>query len=270
MIVKRNPRALIVRTAGTNCDDETAYAFEAAGARSRKAHINTLIAGEENLLDYDIMAIPGGFSYGDDIASGKILANEMRYGLDGLLKKFITSGRIIIGICNGFQVLVKSGILPNIRKDYGPIEATLSINDSAKFEDRWVYLKSRDANGRESRCVWTRGIDPVIFLPVAHAEGKFTAKDGAVMKAMRRNGQIVLRYASCQGTTGAGYPSNPNGSIDDIAGICDTSGRVFGLMPHPERSIQRTQNPYWTRWSGLHERDGLKIFRNGVAFVKTI
>ncbi len=245
----KKPRVIVLRTAGTNCDNETAAAFKIAGSVSELVHINELVRGEKFLKDFQILAIPGGFTYGDDIASGKILANEIKYKLNEDLKNFINSGKLVIGICNGFQALVKAGILPGINK--GAIEATLSFNDSGSFIDKWVELEPG------GRCVWAKGLKGTIYLPIAHGEGKFIPKDGDVLNQLRKNEQIVFKYTD-----------NPNGSIDNIAGICDTTGRVLGLMPHPERHILGTQHPRWTR-EGLKEHgDGFMIFKNGVDYVK--
>lgn len=245
----KKPGVIVLRTAGTNCDNETATAFKITGALPELVHINELVRGEKFLKDFQILAIPGGFTYGDDIASGKILANEIKYKLSEDLKNFINSGKLIIGICNGFQVLVKAGILPGINK--GATESTLSFNDSGSFIDKWVELEPG------GRCVWTKGLKETIYLPIAHGEGKFIPKDNNVLNQLRKNEQIVFKYID-----------NPNGSIDDIAGICDTTGRVLGLMPHPERHILGTQHPRWTR-EGLKERgDGFAIFKNGVDYVK--
>lgn len=269
MNIRSKPKAIIVRTAGTNCDVETAFAFESAGAKTELVHINRLINNEKRITDYSILAIPGGFSYGDDIASGKILANEIRYKLKDGLKKFIKSGKIIIGICNGFQVLVKAGLLPNLNDDFKTIEASLSLNDSAKFEDRWVYLRNESAGNTTIKCMWVKDVKEIIYLPIAHGEGKFIPKNTAALKKLSQNEQIVFRYCNKNGIKD-GYPWNPNGSVEDIAGICDKSGRVFGLMPHPERHIHFTQHPFWTREPKRQEGDGLKIFRNGVEFVKSL
>jgi len=282
MHIRGKVKVLVLRTAGTNCDRETAFAFEHVGAKAELVHINRLVDKEKDILDYDIVALPGGFSYGDDIASGKILANEIRYKLLEPLKKFIRSGRVIIGICNGFQILVKSGLLPNLSGDFKHVETSLTLNDSAKFEDRWVYVTPDLGKAPKSVCIWTQDLPRVIYLPVAHAEGKFIPKNSAVLKKLSTDGCIALKYCDSDCESGQ-FPVNPNGSIEDIAGICDTTGRVFGLMPHPERHIQFTQHPFWTRLPKKQcncvcrpdlgpalqkEGDGLKIFRNGVEFVK--
>lgn len=260
------PKVLILRAAGTNCDKETAFAFQDAGADCEFVHINQLKNKTKRLFDYQILALAGGFSYGDDIAAGKILANELKYALADELKDFVGNGKLIIGICNGFQILVKAGFLPG--NDTLEQEVTLTINDSAKFEDRWVYLKKPETRSQKpERCVWTRGLPEVVYLPVAHGEGKFVAKDKAVLERLESNGQIVLQYCDAQGNP-AGYPANPNGSESDIAGVCDETGRVFGLMPHPERHSFGWQHPRWTREGLKKEGDGLRIFSNGVEYVR--
>ena len=251
-------KAIVLRTGGTNCDVETAHAFTMCNALTDLVHINELSNGEKSFKDYHILAIPGGFTYGDDIASGKILANEIKYRMGEELNDFIKNGKLIIGICNGFQVLVKAGILPGINRN--GIEASLSFNDSGKFEDRWTYLQT-------NRCIWTKGIKKIIYLPVAHGEGKFIPENDKILKSLRRNGQIVFQYVDEKGRP-AGYPDNPNGSVDGIAGICDPTGRVLGMMPHPERHVVGTQHPRWTREGLKRFGDGLTIFKNGVNHIK--
>lgn len=255
-------RVIILRTAGTNCDKETSFAFELAGARTELAHINELVLGKKDLNAYHIIALPGGFTYGDDISSGKILANELKFKLGDDLKKFISDGKLIIGICNGFQVMVKSGILPNLSGKFDASETTLTLNDSAKFEDRWAYLKISDTG-----CIWTRDINGIIRLPVAHGEGKFIPKNNGILKSLKRAGMIALKYVDENGIE-KGYPYNPNGSVENIAGICDKTGRIFGLMPHPERHVSFYQGPDWTNLDSKPEGDGLRIFKNGVNFAK--
>lgn len=267
--MSKSAKVIILRTAGTNCDQETAFAFRSAGAEVDLVHINELSNGRKRLKDYQILAIPGGFSYGDDIASGRVLANELIMRVGDSIYEFIQAKKLIIGICNGFQILVKCGILP------GPLSAesirtrtivqnvTLSHNDSAKFESRWVHLKV------EGRSVWTEGLAPTIFVPVAHGEGKFIAKDAHELKQLEDNGQVAFRYCSSDGKEPV-YPGNPNGSQNHIAGITDRSGRILGLMPHPERHYLVTQHPYWTRLADRDKRpgDGARIFENGVNYVK--
>jgi len=254
------PKVCILRTAGTNCDKETASAFSKAGALTELIHINRLFEQHNRLNDYQILAIPGGFSYGDDIAAGKILANELRFKLIDDIRKFIQGGKLIIGICNGFQVLVKSGLLPG-NNDLAQ-EASLIINDSGKFEERWVYLKSS-----ASKCVWAKNLPEVIYLPVAHGEGKFITKDKVTLERLKVNGQVIFQYCNKKGNF-ADYPSNPNGSIDSIAGICDETGRILGLMPHPERHIEVSQHPRWTGLRNKNEGDGIEILKNGVEYAR--
>lgn len=256
-------KVVVLRAAGTNCDYETCYAFYRAGAVVELVHINQLVRGEKKLSPYQILAIPGGFTYGDDIEAGKILANELKYKLKDQIEDFIQQGKLVIGICNGFQVLVKAGLLPATSGPAALQEATLSGNDSGKFEDRWVYLKPFNAD----KCVFTRGIKETLYLPVAHAEGKFIPRDPAVLQKLRENRQVIFRYVGPDGNPG-GYPWNPNGSVDDIAAICDPTGRVLGLMPHPERHIDPVQHPRWTR-EGLNNRgDGMLLFDNAIKYIK--
>ncbi|MCD6300049.1 MAG: phosphoribosylformylglycinamidine synthase I [Dehalococcoidales bacterium] len=251
-------RTLVLRVPGTNCDVETAFAFQQAGAEASLVHINQLIHHEQRLADYQILVIPGGFTYGDDIAAGKVLANELRLKLGEDMERFIESGGLALGICNGFQVLVKAGFLPELSDDGSPL-LTLAANDSGKFECRWVHL----AVNKESPCVFTRGIDRM-YLPVAHAEGKVVA-DPEVLSQLN----VVLYYTDEHGNNKVGYPHNPNGSVGNIAGICDASGRIFALMPHPERHIRGIQHPRWTRLGAKEYGDGFLIFRNAVEWVQS-
>ena len=252
-------KTLMLRAPGTNCDFETQVAFEQAGAEVDSALVTELFRKEKRLVDYQILVIPGGFTYGDDISAGKIFANEIRLRLGEDIKKFVDDGKLILGVCNGFQVLVKTGILPGIKgKTAQPV--TLTNNDSGKFECRWVYLQVDEA----SPCIFTRGIRS-LYIPVNHGEGKLVAEPGILDKL-----NAVLYYADEKGNTKAGYPYNPNGSARNIAGICDASGRIFALMPHPERFIRWTQHPRWTRETPRNHGDGLQIFLNAVAWVKGI
>ncbi len=260
------PRVIVLRTAGTNCDMESAFAFRSAGAEAELVHINSLKDGTRTLKNYHILVIPGGFTYGDDIASGKLLANELKYTLLASIKEFLSQDKLIIGICNGFQVLVKSGLLPGLKGD-SRIEATLNLNNSARFEDRWVYLRMEKGKSRRAKCAWTKYVKDKIYLPIAHAEGKFIPKDKKTLGRLKDNGQVIFRYANAKGVSD-GYPWNPNGSVDDIAGICDPTGKILGMMPHPERFIQKTQHPRWTREKLSDEGDGLAVFRSGVDYIK--
>ena len=252
-------QVLVLRAAGSNCDLETKHAFEFVGASAELIHINRLLNKNVKLADYQILAIPGGFTYGDDISAGKILANQIKYQLADHLAEFHQSGKLVIGICNGFQVLVKSGLLPNVALGRAQ-DVTLTFNDSGKFEDRWVHL-----NVKNSPCVFTQDTKKQLYFPVAHAEGKFVPRNSSVLASLKENKQIVLQYTAPEGDE-TGYPQNPNGSVENIAGICDGTGRVLGLMPHPERHIDPTNHPQWTRRGLAREADGVCIFRNAVNY----
>ena len=255
------PKALILTGYGINCDYETQHAFNLVGADAKRVHINDIIDKIENLEEYQIIAFPGGFSFGDDISSGKVLANKMKFNIFDDIRKFIDDGKVIIGICNGFQSMVKLGILPAFEKNYKKQVMTLTFNDSGKFEDRWVYLKANP----KSRCIFTKNINN-LYLPVRHGEGKFVAKEIFLQK-LNKNNQVALWYVDDKGELGS-YPWNPNGSLENIAGICDETGRIFGLMPHPEAYLYMTNNPRWTREKLSEEGLGVKVFRNAVEFIK--
>lgn len=248
------PKALIIRTAGINCDKETEFAFNSAGAKTVLQHIN-YVKEKSNLSSYQIICIPGGFSYGDDLGAGKILSLELLYWLKEQLRAFIDKGGLILGICNGFQVLVKTGILPDL--DFKQ-KVTLTLNDSGRFEDRWVYLKV------ESKSVWLKGLPGLINLPVAHGEGKFYA-ESSILDRIETEAKVALRYVDSSSNE-AEYPLNPNGSMNGIAGITDSSGRILGLMPHPERNMFKHHSPFWK------EREvvpfGEKFFKNAVDYFK--
>lgn len=251
------PRVLILRAPGANCDVETAFAFEQAGGQAERVHVNRLREQPQLLQSYQILAIPGGFTYGDDVAAGKILAVQLEHHLADALRKFRDNEKLILGICNGFQVLLKAGLLLPPDED-GPL-ATLAHNSSGKFEDRWIYLQANPG-----RCPFLKGYQR-LHLPVAHGEGNFLAREPWILKGLEQAGQVVLRYADAEGRPG-GYPVNPSGAQDNVAGLCDVSGRVLGLMPHPERHVLPTQHPRWTREGLAAEGDGLRLFRNAVEF----
>lgn len=262
--MKAKPKVIILRTAGTNCDAETVFAFKSCGADVDLVHINKIFRGDVKLADYHILAIPGGFTYGDDIESGRILANELRAHLGENLKKFMNDGKLMIGICNGFQVMVRAGILPGAwdgESDFNQ-SVTLTNNDSGKFEDRWVHLKvSRNSP-------WTKDMGEVVYFPVAHAEGKFIPQNEEVLNRLKQNNQVAFRYCRENGHKPQ-YPEIPNGSVDEIAGITDKTGRILGLMPHPERHFLRVQHPFWTRIPNKSKfGDGAKIFENGVDYIE--
>ncbi|HRZ39749.1 MAG TPA: phosphoribosylformylglycinamidine synthase I [Candidatus Omnitrophota bacterium] len=266
--MSKKPKVLVLRTAGTNCDQETGFAFQYFGAQADFVHVNSLLSGKVQLRDYHILAIPGGFTYGDDIISGRILANELKLRLGKDLQEFIDEEKLIIGICNGFQVLVRAGILPGelqgktVWTPKTEQTCTLTYNDSAKFEDRWVHLKKSGGS------VWVDGVDELLYIPVAHAEGKFLTRNSDILDQLISNGQVVFRYCLSDGSEPS-YPHNPNGSVEHIAGITDRTGRVLGMMPHPERHFLSRQHPFWTRMDRKGSLgQGAKIFENGVRYVK--
>jgi phosphoribosylformylglycinamidine synthase len=251
------PRALILRAPGANCDQETQFAFEQAGAVADRIHVQRLRERPNLLLQYQILVIPGGFTYGDDVAAGKILACQLSHFLGDALRQFRARERLILGICNGFQALLKAGLLLPPDED-GPL-ATLAHNESGKFEDRWIHVEATSG-----RCPFLKGCTR-LYLPVAHGEGRFIVRESWILKGLEQTGQVVLRYVN--GDSGlVGYLANPNGSQGNVAGICDASGRVLGLMPHPERHTLPTHHPQWTRLGLAPEGDGLRVFRNAVEF----
>jgi phosphoribosylformylglycinamidine synthase len=272
------PRILVLRAPGTNCDGETAHAFELAGGITERLHVNCVLEQPQRFADFQVLCIPGGFSYGDDIAAGRILGNQIQHHLADVLQTFRDAGKLIIGICNGFQVLLKTNLLA-AADEMGPT-ATLTLNDSGHFEARWVRLAVEPG-----KCVFLQGISEM-ELPVAHGEGKFVVRDAKTFERMNVTGQLVLRYseqsAIRQGFTQSSsavadggkseiapqvpYPANPNGAMGDVAGICDETGRVFGLMPHPERFVDPTQHPQWTRRSSSEASQGLRVFHNAVRY----
>lgn len=237
------PKVIVLRTAGTNCDSETVHAWELAGAAPGRVHVREVIDRPDLLDEFAILTIPGGFSYGDDISAGKILANQMVHHLAEALTRFVEAGKLVLGICNGFQVLVKAGLLPGPLgngADAGRQAVTLTQNDSARFEDRWIHLRS---GPKDSPFL---PANRIFAMPIAHAEGKLVARNETVRRELQAQGRIALTYCDTEGRPGP-YPVNPNGSECDIAGLTDATGRVLGLMPHPERHVHPTQHPLWTR-----------------------
>ena len=264
---------LVLTGYGLNCDFETAYAFELAGALSTRVHINALISRETFLKDYDILVFDGGFSWGDDHGAGVLEAVRIGSNIGDALFEFIEDGKLVLGICNGFQALVNLGLLPGFDENYKTRQVALTFNDCGNFRDDWVPLLSNP----ESPCVFTEGVTR-IELPVRHGEGKFYASPD-VIERLIDNRQVVLRYATPSGEAAQGqYPFNPNGSIHDIAGICDSTGRIFGLMPHPEAFNHWTNHPDWTRVKESLKRKGqpipqeltagVRILKNGVDYIK--
>jgi phosphoribosylformylglycinamidine synthase subunit PurQ / glutaminase len=267
---KRKPRSLVLSGNGINCELETAHANRMVGFRVDIVHISTLMEGTKSIHDYDFLNLPGGFLDGDDLGAGKAQAVKWRYQLikgstkrfiDELMK-FVADGKLVIGICNGFQLLTKLGLLPGLQNDYARQTASLTFNDSGRFEDRWTYVKTNSF----SSCIFTRDIDR-IYLPVRHGEGKLVLGGGIGPEDLVKSGHIVMQYCDKGGTVTENYPHNPNGSAMSVAGLCDNSGRIFGLMPHPEAFVHYTQHPRWTRETIPQEGDGLKIFRNAFEYV---
>lgn len=275
------PRTLIIRTAGTNCDQELAHAFNLAGSAVEIVHLNRLVEDPGRIDAADLIGFPGGFSYGDDVAAGKILANRLRHRLLRPLQQAVRRGVPMIGICNGFQVLVKLGLLPDPLLEGHPQTVTLADNNHGRFLARWVGL----AVPSETVCIWTRGLDR-LALPIAHGEGRFVAGSQQVLDTLHDRAQVALLYETAppetapdpdqtrpsNDTSNCGYIGNPNGSTQAIAGICDPSGIVLGLMPHPERYTHPTHHPRWSRISATRadfNPAGLRMFQNAVKFVAT-
>ncbi len=270
-------RVLVLRAPGINCDEEVMHCWRLAGAAPFLVHIN-MLAGEPSMLDdVNVVVIPGGFSYGDDIAAGTILAQRVTSDLAEPLQRLVDRGGGILGICNGFQVLVKAGLLPG--GDFGRNEVTITHNDSARFEARWVRLVvctdrcpfltpgDADALRSASRASAHKQQDDCplyLELPVEHAEGKVVTSGDTVSRRLESSGQIVLRYVDADGRFDT-YPANPNGSVAGVAGLCDSTGRIFGLMPHPDRFFDPTHHPLWSRERTPRSPDGLTIFHNAVA-----
>ena len=272
------PRALVLRAPGINCDRETAQACRLVGFETDLLHINQLLKTPEHLLDYHFLVIPGGFSYGDDLGAGTLLAKNLVIHLGKQLQQFIDEGRLVLGICNGFQVLVRAGLLPGIESvslDASQVPTTSLIsNASAQFECRWVTLSTQPGP-----CIFTQGTDRCIELPVAHGEGHFVLADPDLLSVLQANGHIPLVYtmnawqiSPSSATTSLSslipYPDNPNGSIGNVAGVCNPRGNVFGLMPHPERYIHAIQHPQRRGTQGYG--DGLLIFKNAYEYVKKL
>lgn len=249
-------RVLVLRTAGINCDEEIMHCWRLAGAAPSLVHLNMLSKTPSMLDDFDVVTLPGGFSYGDDVGAGQILAQRILLDLAEHLRRLVQRGGGILGICNGFQALVKSGLLPGFGDERGLV--TITYNDSAKFEARWVKLEVAT-----DRCVFLKP-GTHLELPVEHAEGKVVAADGAILTRLVTKGHVAVRYVDENGDYDK-YPANPNGSDAGIAGLCDRTGRIFGLMPHPDRHFNHTHRPDWTRRRPEGTPDGLTVFQNAVA-----
>jgi len=268
-----NPvRAGVLVAAGTNCDRETMRAFRAAGAEAERLHIRSLVDDPDLLDRYRILSIPGGFSYGDDLGAGTIFGNELRFLIGEEFRSFVEDGGLVLGICNGFQVLVRSGLLPG-GPDGDRQNVTLTDNDSGRFECRWVHLS---ISGDRSAFLPDDGMD-ALFLPVAHAEGKFltedatepTSSDHNLLTELDERGQVIFRYAG-PGGTAPSYPWNPNGALSDVAALSDETGQILGMMPHPERFYQPVQHPTWQRRNELETPDGLRLLQTGVETARSV
>ena len=265
------PRAAVLTGFGINCDVETMAVCEMAGAEVQRVHVNQLVSGTDSLEDFHILAVPGGFSFGDHLGSGRLLGNRLRFAIREQVCDFVTSGKPVIGICNGFQVLVKMGLLPGDEEVSLSQTASLTLNDSGHYEDRWVTLEFNGA----SPCVWTDGLERM-RVPVRHGEGKFVVPDAELLQRYFEQEQVVCRYVDpttrYPGATDdpVPYPLCPNASMRNIAGVCDPTGLVFGLMPHPEANFTKWLGATWTRegkqsdWEG----EGMAIFHNGVRYVR--
>lgn len=269
------PKALILHATGTNRDLDAAQALELAGAKAEIVHLNQLRQKERNWTDYQLLILPGGFSYADALSAGRLLALDLMVYFAEEVRTFVESGKPVIGICNGFQALVKSGILPgggsaqNNSETYQlreTLQATLTFNASGHFECRWVTMKPVSQT-----CIWTHGLTDLIYCPVAHGEGRFVPAGGSdrsksIVLRLQENDQVALLYTFADGIPAGGhYPENPNGSYGDIAGVCNLQGNVLGLMPHPENHIFDFQHPRWGR--GEIGSSGLPLFMNGVRYV---
>lgn len=248
-----SPRALVLRNAGINCDAEAVRALEGAGANADLVHFNTLAKQPSRFDDYQILLIPGGFSHGDDIAAGRIFATELIHEVAPELANFVQRGGIVLGICNGFQVLVETGLIDQSAGRRSQRKIALTDNESMRFECRWVHLRSE-----ESACEFLKPGE-IFPVPVAHAEGRLCVKDEAALAELRSQGQVALTYVNPDGSP-AEYPACPNGAIDQIAGLCDPTGRVLGLMPHPERNLTANNHPLWTRMGHRTQGEGAQFF----------
>ena len=264
------PKVCVLRAPGTNCDHETAEAFRRAGAAAERLHVGRLIESPDSLLDYQILCVPGGFSFGDDVGAGVLFADRLTHSLGDVLKRFLEADTLSLGICNGFQVLLKAGVLPGGADAFppsGPRNVTLTWNTSGRYDARWVTLKTVNADN-----VFLRGID-TLEVPMAHAEGRLVLGEGADLAAMHAAGQVALCYRPPGDASGFSPgedvlppPVNPNGSVANVAGLSSPDGRVLGLMPHPERFIDATQHPQWTRLGLRGEGTGMAMFRNAVDY----
>ncbi|MBL8815872.1 MAG: phosphoribosylformylglycinamidine synthase subunit PurQ [Planctomyces sp.] len=271
------PRVCVLRAPGTNCDIETAHAFELAGGQADRVHLFRLLENPARLSEYQILCVPGGFSYGDDLGAGVIFSRQLRGQLNDVMREFLLADKLVLGICNGFQTILKAGLIMRRgieQASESPLESqvTLAWNANGRYTDRWVRLKVSS-----SKSVFLRDMDE-FDVPMAHAEGRIAVKQPELLNELRAQGSLALCYWSetaVKQLAATGDPTripllpepeNPNGSLNNIAGLCDSTGRVLGLMPHPERFLFATQHPQWTRRNLRGEGDGIKIFRNAIHY----
>ncbi|MFA5995330.1 MAG: phosphoribosylformylglycinamidine synthase I [Patescibacteria group bacterium] len=262
------PKILILSGYGLNRESDAEYAWRQAGADPEIVHINDLIAGRKKIKNYQVFMIPGGFSYADETGSGNALANKIKYNLGDQIIKFISDGKLVLGVCNGFQVLVNLGLLPGINEDYESRRVALQYNASARLQCRWVHIKNYS-----KKCVFTKNLNDLIYCPVAHGEGNFYTDD-KTLQELYDNDQIVFKFVDANGKPANGkFPVNPNGALQDITGICDATGRVLGMMPHAEDAVNYTNRLDWTKLKtqrNFNKQDiaGLKIYQNAVRYFK--
>lgn len=266
-------KAIVLTGYGINCDYETEFALQQAGFEAKRVHVNDLIEGKEKLESYALFAFPGGFSFGDDLGAGKALSNKILHSpLKEALLDFVQEKKLVVGICNGFQIITKLGLLPALNRKYFEQTVSLSFNDSGRFEDRWVKMKVN----AKSKCVFTKGID-FLELPVRHGEGKFVPLNQQVLEEINEKNLVVVQYTDSALNATQKYPLNPNGSIEAIAGICNEAGTVFGLMPHPEAHLFFENHPKWTRIKEELKRagkkppskgHGMKVFENAFQYAQ--
>ena len=261
---KSDVKVLVITGFGLNCERETSAAFEYCGATAEKVHLNDLLSGERKLDEFQILAFIGGFSFGDHLGSGTVFANRVKYNLKEQLQKFVADGKLVIGICNGFQTLTRLGLTPALNGKYFEQQIALDHNDCGTFRDDWIYIKADPS----SPCIYTKGVD-VLRLPIRHGEGKLVAGDKVIAEVERKNLSAV-KYCDKDGADAVKFPANPNGSINSIAGVCDETGRVFGLMPHPEAFLSPFNSPDWSQQKAdgvlPEEGEGVVFFRNAVNY----
>lgn len=259
-------KALVLTGYGLNCENETAIAIRNSGAQVQLIHLNDLLGNPSELLHVHLLVFIGGFSFGDHLGAGTVLANRLKFRLGPTIKEFVNDGKLVIGICNGFQTIARLGLVPALNKSHFEPQVALAPNEKGKFRDDWVTLVSNP----KSPCKFTKELD-IITLPIRHGEGKFIAMDDAILDRIEKENLVSLRYADPDtGKPTLEFPYNPNGSVNAIAGICDPTGRIFGLMPHPEAYLSPFNHPQWVakKIKGTLEKKGIGqvIFQNAIDF----